>query len=498
MNKDRNMVTENILDLTMEIISLLTGEDYIVLKKSREHVTNGCSPCVSEVFSKAESFSMVTSSNSPIHEKNNDQKILELTNQIIHLLTGEVPIRCEDVTVYFSMEEWEYLEGHKNLYKDVMRETNQPLHLLDLAMESNERHSAPDPQETFSYPTTAQPGSPKNGESTMDSILKLSEPTQQKSQETVTLLRTLWPESAENGKEGENTGITLRRPPPLSAAVRRRQVNEKTDRAPPAAQGPHPPASSELHRNRLSVLTSLLKISLKAHSPTLLHDILTRQPAVSCNALGSERPLYKRRIRLRVDTDQLRICDTRVSQPGNKTTVQSLGSERSRVCDRGYQGICEVPIRCEDVTVYFSMEEWEYLEGHMDLYKDVMMENHQTLSSLDGDVNRYVANGYPYHISAANCLNKEESNVNNKQEPHKINDRWKTPYKSVKRGREEPIITEGNLIDLNFVTAAAHTQTDCPHAHIKEEPVLSEEAHLRGPHIDMQTDHTHEKEHLFT
>ncbi|KAM4696153.1 uncharacterized protein WCC33_014893 [Rhinophrynus dorsalis] len=84
VDKKKNRVVERILNHTLGIIFLLTGEEYIVVKKNSPHSS-------------------------------------------IHLLTGEVPVTCGDVSVYFSMEEWDYIEGHKEIYQDVIKENHRNL-----------------------------------------------------------------------------------------------------------------------------------------------------------------------------------------------------------------------------------------------------------------------------------------------------------------------------------------------------------------------------------
>uniref|UniRef100_A0A8C5PMT8 C2H2-type domain-containing protein n=1 Tax=Leptobrachium leishanense TaxID=445787 RepID=A0A8C5PMT8_9ANUR len=121
----RDPLSQRILDLTLEMIFLLTGEGHMVVK-IHEMVSDSSRHQISEGHGRSQSFNTEPPPHSGIHEQNHE-KILELSNQIIHLLTGEVPIRCEDVTVYLSMEEWEYVERHKELYEDVMMEDHQPV-----------------------------------------------------------------------------------------------------------------------------------------------------------------------------------------------------------------------------------------------------------------------------------------------------------------------------------------------------------------------------------
>ncbi|XP_077322710.1 gastrula zinc finger protein XlCGF53.1-like [Lithobates pipiens] len=141
MHEDQSHVPEKIIQLTLEIIYLLTGEHYRSLKETLNHVTLRSSPRVSRRLSSSQEPKMEPPTPSLTHERNN--KILEVTRKIIELLTGEVPIRCQDVTVYFSMEEWEYLEGHKDLYKDVMMENQPPLTSLDGSSNGNPPERCP-------------------------------------------------------------------------------------------------------------------------------------------------------------------------------------------------------------------------------------------------------------------------------------------------------------------------------------------------------------------
>ncbi|XP_077136661.1 uncharacterized protein LOC143793513 isoform X1 [Ranitomeya variabilis] len=124
MDEDRDETTRRLFHLALEIVSLLSGEDYTIVRKTPG---DGVTPIIHLQESGGRSPGPITEPppHSLLHERN--KKILELSNKMIELLSGEVPIRCQDVAVYLSMEEWEYLEGHQDRYQDDIMEELRPL-----------------------------------------------------------------------------------------------------------------------------------------------------------------------------------------------------------------------------------------------------------------------------------------------------------------------------------------------------------------------------------
>ncbi|XP_069809063.1 uncharacterized protein [Dendropsophus ebraccatus] len=76
--------TGRLLNQTAEIVSLLTGEEWTVVKKN-SHISK------------------------------------------FYNMIREVPIKCGDVAVFFSMDEWDYIEDHEGQYKHVMVEEPKDL-----------------------------------------------------------------------------------------------------------------------------------------------------------------------------------------------------------------------------------------------------------------------------------------------------------------------------------------------------------------------------------
>ncbi|XP_073542285.1 gastrula zinc finger protein XlCGF48.2-like [Phyllobates terribilis] len=124
MDKDRRHMTKDILKFTLEIIYLLTGEYYGPTKKSRKHLTSSINTNMSGGWSRTQRLISEPQSHLLMHENSNDQKILELANKIIELLSRVAPDHFQDEDDS-SMEDWEDLERCKNRNMDVKMETGQ-------------------------------------------------------------------------------------------------------------------------------------------------------------------------------------------------------------------------------------------------------------------------------------------------------------------------------------------------------------------------------------
>ncbi|XP_073403896.1 uncharacterized protein [Dendrobates tinctorius] len=310
MDRDREKMAKRILHLTLEILFRLTGEDFTVVKKtSRER----CQAPVSEGWGRPLSPIIRPPPHSLIHEDINDQKILELIYKIIALLTGEVPIRCQDVAIYFSMEEWEYLEGHKDLYNDIMMEVPQPPTSPALSSKKTTPERCPHPL----FPQHC----------------KQEDPSVPQDHQVPTILNRL-------------SGDLLHK---------RIFLNDPS--------GMDGDRSKMMERILHLVLEILLWLTGEDYT------VVKKTSSERCQAPLSE--------------GWGRSLSSIMWPPHHPVIHEDINDQK--ILELTYKMIelltGEVPLRCQDVAIYFSMEEWEYLEGHKDLYKDIKMEDPQPFTS---------------------------------------------------------------------------------------------------------------------
>ncbi|XP_073536773.1 uncharacterized protein [Phyllobates terribilis] len=393
MDMDRDKMAERILHLTLEILFRLTGEDYTVVKKTS---SERCQDPVSEGWERPLSPITGPPPHRLIHEDINDQKILELTYIMIELLTGEVPIRCQDVAVYFSMEEWEYLEGHKHLYKDVMMEVPE---LLTSPVLSSKRTTPERSPHAFLPPDCKQedPNVPQDHQGEDLTHINTTETYVRGDERCKVEIPTYdYPDDCTRRVEGQLTSSIFKSDnheipldtievnaitPDILSSLHSKDLS--SDPMKPVSTISDPLSEDLLYKKIFLIYPSKMDMDRDKMGERILHLTLE----ILFRLTGEDYTVVKKTSSERCQ-DPVSEGWERPLSPIKRPSPHRLiheGINDQKILELTYKMIVlltgEVPIRCQDVAVYFSMEEWEYLEGHKDVYKNVMMEVPQLLTS---------------------------------------------------------------------------------------------------------------------
>ncbi|XP_063807202.1 uncharacterized protein LOC134995759 isoform X4 [Pseudophryne corroboree] len=116
-DRNKDLIIDKLLSLTMEIICLLTREDFIVVRKSGDQVTDISGPPVSDRSSGTQSQNPEAAPHAPTGKRSRDRNI-QAPTEVYHRETGKVPGKCKDVEVSFSVTEWDCSGGHNDVVMD--------------------------------------------------------------------------------------------------------------------------------------------------------------------------------------------------------------------------------------------------------------------------------------------------------------------------------------------------------------------------------------------
>ncbi|XP_041440567.1 oocyte zinc finger protein XlCOF8.4-like isoform X2 [Xenopus laevis] len=147
-----HQATERIVSLTLEILSLLTGEDYIVVKKQSKEGTATRRPSTPDGHVRSQSHKP----NPPVGSLSPKR-----IPKRMELAAPEVLLRCDDAAVYLSMDEWEYLKGHKEHYQGAVIEDFHPTSSIGCDIvkpiqlwSERDKEAKLEPQEKIIHPNT--------------------------------------------------------------------------------------------------------------------------------------------------------------------------------------------------------------------------------------------------------------------------------------------------------------------------------------------------------
>ncbi|KAM4032648.1 uncharacterized protein ACNLHF_019846 isoform 4-T4 [Anomaloglossus baeobatrachus] len=372
MDVDSSQLNESALKLALEIMFLLTGEVYIIIKKLGNGAASGNIPHVAEGWSLAQN-TLVVPSHYPEKEKSNDENILELTKNIIALLTREVPMRSQDVTVYFSMDEWEYLEEHDDFYRDIMMDNQQTLTSAGGSRncfgEIGWRNAEPEAHP--GVPHSCQTAQRKNHNGSqvvlMDGVMKRIKVEGEDSyhigyhhtyKEEI-IPKAICPEAS--GTRNTSDGCPVN--PYLTC-----KTEADTDfiqKVPLRHQHPLTPKSVFrdllMYKDRRNINKRILDLTMEIIYLLSRGDYVILKssgehviPSGAIHSLAGQNSTHSPLM--------LPSSDPLTYELHNEQKILEVTNKLNELLTG------EVPLRCHDVTVYFSVEEWEYFEQHKDLY----------------------------------------------------------------------------------------------------------------------------------